>query len=86
MSKPDDWEDPLFKEAQDKYKDVVISFLKSWNDNDLNVFTKHLREKFAKSFCIPQIYANEAPKAFGVEKSVKPSKWLVHYKGPNCSS
>ena len=81
MSKPDDWEDPLFIEAQDKYKDIVTSFLKSWNDNDLERYYKAPREKFAKSFCIPQIYANEAPKAFGVEKNVKPSKWLVHYKG-----
>ena len=81
MAKPSDWEDPLFKQAQDKYKIVVLSFLKSWNENELKPFYKAPREKFTKSFCIPPIYADEAPRAFGVQNEVKPSKWLIHYKG-----
>ena len=81
MAKPSDWEDPLFKQAQEKYKLAILSFLKSWNINELKHFYKAPREKFSKSFCIPPIYADEAPRAFGVEDQVKPSKWVVHYQG-----
>ena len=49
MSKPDDWEDPLI-EAQDKYKDIVISFLKSWNDNDLERYLQSTQRKICKIF------------------------------------
>jgi hypothetical protein len=36
---------------------------------------------WATQIVVPTIDADEGPKAFEMEKLVKPSRWLVHYKG-----
>jgi len=35
----------------------------------------------ATQFFIPTCPADDAPKAYGVEKTCKPSRWIAHYKG-----
>ncbi|MFN0074894.1 MAG: PA14 domain-containing protein [Prosthecobacter sp.] len=36
---------------------------------------------YATQFMLPQMDATEAPKAYGVEKDVKPAQWVAHYNG-----
>lgn len=69
------------KEAEGKFMEVVRGIVNGWKTYKLEDYFMAPREKFATAFMIPQINANEAPKAFGVEDQVKPMKWLALYKG-----
>jgi hypothetical protein len=81
-AKTRDWgSDPDLIASADLYKEVVRRFLSGWEPNRLKGYFKAPREKFTKSFMIPKIDADEAPRAFGVEKQVKPMKWLALYEG-----
>jgi hypothetical protein len=73
--------DPDLKASSKLYKEVVRRFLSGWNASILKRYFKAPQEKFATTFMIPKISADEAPKAFGVEKQVKPMKWLALYQG-----
>ncbi len=64
------------------YSGVVDEFLsKEWDESVLNRYYRVVNALYATRIFIPQIQAGAAPKAFGVEKSVMPSRWLIHYKG-----
>jgi hypothetical protein len=77
-----DWEtDPDLIEASRLYREVVQRFLAGWNAGRLDNYFMAPREKFATTFVIPMIDAEEAPRAFGVEEQVKPMKWLALYRG-----
>lgn len=80
-AKPNDHEDSYVGEAIGYYRDILRQFLSSWNDRILKRYYMAPREKYAQSFMIPAINATEAPKAFGVDKNVKPSFLLALYKG-----
>jgi hypothetical protein len=73
--------DPDLRQALLLYEDVVRRFLSGWSTGNLKNYFMAPREKFATTFIIPHINADEAPKAYGVEKQVKPTKWIALYKG-----
>lgn len=63
------------------YREVVGEFLKKW---DPKVFEPYYKSKDALSsyqIFIPKLNASDAPKAFDVQKDVKPSRWVIHYMG-----
>lgn len=64
------------------YNNLVDEFLsKGWDESVLNRFYRVTRPLYTTQIHIPLIPAAAAPKAFGVEKIVKPSFWMIHYKG-----
>ncbi|MBC8127921.1 MAG: hypothetical protein H8M99_12340 [Gloeobacteraceae cyanobacterium ES-bin-144] len=66
----------------ERYPDVVEEFLKSgWNETILNRYFRITRPLYSSNIFIPRIDATAAPKAYGVEKVMKPSCWVIHYKG-----
>ena len=65
----------------DKYLEVIDRFLSSWNENGLKRYFQAPRNKYAVAFWMPNMRAEEAPKAYGVSDSVKPKQWLALYKG-----
>ena len=79
------------KQTQDKkptsvdaasYCTVVDEFLsKNWDESVLNRYYRVANPLYTTQIFIPHIAANAAPKAFGAEKTVKPSLWIIHYKG-----
>ena len=64
------------------YNNLVDEFLsKGWDESVLNRYYRVTRPLYTTQIFIPLIAAASAPKAFGVEKIVKPSFWMIHYKG-----
>jgi hypothetical protein len=64
------------------YVDVLDEFVTMGFDEDvLNRFYRVSRPRYATEIFIPLINADVAPKAFGVDRFVKPSRWVIHYKG-----
>jgi len=64
-----------------KYFGVIDEFLsKGWDENVLNHYYRVSRPLYTTQIFIPDIDANQAPKAFGAESTVKPSRWVIHYK------
>jgi len=64
-----------------EYVTIINDFLKNWNES---VLQKYYKTKFPLStsqIFIPLMAANEAPKAFDVDRYVKPKRWIIHYKG-----
>ena len=63
------------------YYDVIDEFLaKGWSESVLNRFYRVSRPLFTTQIFIPNMPADQAPKAFGAEKTVQPSQWIIHYK------
>jgi hypothetical protein len=65
-----------------KYYAEIERFIKS--DYDESMLRKYYRATnalYATQIFLPHRLAGDAPKAFGVEKIVKPKYWLIHYKG-----
>jgi hypothetical protein len=70
------------KENANTYFDVVTDFLKSgWDEDVLNRFYSVSRPLYTTQIFVPNMDANDAPKAFGAEKTVQPGQWIIHYKG-----
>jgi len=64
------------------YSKVVQEFLvKNWDETVLNRYYRVSKPLYTTQIFIPNMDANEAPKAFGAEKTVKPGRWVIHYKG-----
>ncbi|MDH3982495.1 MAG: hypothetical protein OES84_06280, partial [Kiritimatiellaceae bacterium] len=64
------------------YLDVLRSFANSWNISRFSKrYFKAPKNKFATTFMLPKMSAEEAPKAYGVENVVKPKLWAVYYTG-----
>lgn len=60
--------------------------VRSWVDGGMQdgVLEKYFRapdQLSALQFMMPKMPADEAPKAFNVEKEVKPALWVAHYRG-----
>lgn len=70
------------RKQNDKYREVLQNFLGSWNVSRLEkrYFTAP-KSKFATTFMVPYMSANEAPKAYGVQDVVKPKRWVAYYHG-----
>ncbi len=65
----------------DTYWNVLDEFLtKHWDESVLNRFYRVSRPLFTTQIFIPNMSADTAPKAFGAEKTVQPSLWVIHYK------
>lgn len=54
---------------------------KGFDEGMLNKYYRVPRALYTTELMIDTINADSAPKAFGVEKTVQPQKWMVHYKG-----
>lgn len=64
------------------FERVVAQFIDGgWDEGLLNAYYRVPRALYATELLIPTIDADTAPRAFGVEKTVQPRTWLVHYKG-----
>lgn len=67
---------------QKKYNEITNEFLSSnWDESVLNRYYRVTRPMYTTQIFIPLSSAGDAPKAFKVEKVVKPSFWMIHYKG-----
>jgi hypothetical protein len=67
--------------SPDEYHKVFRRFVReNWRDSILNDYFKAPKPLYASQIMIPNMPADEGPKAFGMEKEVQPSRWLVHYK------
>ncbi len=65
-----------------QYKQFLKKFVtEGWKESDLRDFYKAPRKLYAAQFYVPRTPAQEAPKAFGCEDTVKPGQWLVIYRG-----
>ena len=65
-----------------EYPDVIKNFLaKGWDEDVMSRFFRVTRALYATQVFIPGMNAGAAPKAFGVQDVIKPSEWMVHYKG-----
>jgi len=79
-----------FKQTQDRaetpvtrqtYSQIIEEFLlKNWDERVLNRYYRVSRPLYTTQIFVPMINAEAAPRAFGVEKLVRPSLWLAHYK------
>jgi len=73
--------EPTHVQAGD-YERIVNEFLdKDWSESVLNRYFRATRPLFTTQIYIPLMSAGEAPKAFEMEKVIKPSQWVIFYKG-----
>jgi len=64
------------------YAMIVSNFVaRGFDESVLNRFYRVSKPRHATQLFVPLIGAGAAPKAFGAEKTVKPSRWVIHYKG-----
>jgi hypothetical protein len=64
------------------YTTVIDEFLsKDWDEAVLERYYRVSKPLYTTQIFIPNMNADNAPKAFGAEKTVKPSRWVIHYKG-----
>jgi hypothetical protein len=72
-----DWQNfPQMK----KYCKTLSSFVRNnWSDTSLASFYRAPNRLTTTQIFIPEILAAEAPKAFSVENTVKPRRWVIHY-------
>ncbi len=63
------------------YRKAVQSFVDGgWNMSRFSGFYRAPDQLISTQLWIPSQSADAAPKAFEVEKEVKPSRWVVHYR------
>jgi hypothetical protein len=63
------------------YFSVLDEFLsKGWDETVLNQYYRVSRPVYTTQIFIPNMNADKAPAAFGEENTVKPSRWVIHYK------
>jgi hypothetical protein len=66
----------------DDYQKIFRRFVREdWRESILETYFKAPTQLFTTQIFIPNMAAAEGPKAFGVEKTVQPSRWLALYKG-----
>jgi hypothetical protein len=64
-----------------QFSALVTKFVnEGWKESVLNDYYKAPNTLYTTQIFIPNMSANEGPKAFDVDKEVQPSRWLVHYK------
>ncbi|MDX6766059.1 MAG: hypothetical protein SFU85_04655 [Candidatus Methylacidiphilales bacterium] len=65
-----------------RYLQVIADFVnRDWDVKTLENYFKAPKDLSSYMIFIPRMSADEAPKAFAVEKIVEPRRWVVHYKG-----
>jgi len=61
---------------------ILKSFTQgTWNRAGFSKYYRAPSPLYATQVFVPNVPAEEAPKAYGVEKQVKARAWLVHYRG-----
>jgi hypothetical protein len=61
---------------------IITEFVDSgWDVSVLNKYYKSKESISTPLIYIPTMKSTEGVKAFGVEKEVKPGRWIIHYKG-----
>jgi hypothetical protein len=69
-------------ENSETYFNVINEFLqKGWDEGVLNRYYRVSRPLYTTQIFVPMMNADDGPKAFGAEKTVRPSLWVIHYKG-----
>lgn len=69
------------KMNEDYYYEAVRKFLTSWNESVFERYFQAPKNKFASTFMLPLMSADEAPKAYDVADIVNPKLWVAYYKG-----
>jgi hypothetical protein len=65
-----------------EYAGILNEFLtKDWSESVLNRYFRATRPLYATQIFMPLMDAGRAPKAFNMEKVIKPAAWVVVYKG-----
>jgi hypothetical protein len=65
-----------------EYGGILNEFLsKDWSESVLNRYFRATRPLYATQIFMPLMDAGRAPQAFDMEKVIKPSAWVVVYKG-----
>ena len=65
-----------------QYVTAVDDFLSGgWDETILNHYYRVSTPRYTTQIFIPNMDAGGAPKAFGVEKLIAPSRWIIQYKG-----
>ena len=73
---------PTNVNAATYYTDVLDIYLGNhWDESVLDKYYRVSRPLYTTQIFIPDMNADEAPKAFGAEKTIQPSRWIIHYKG-----
>ena len=68
--------------SPEEYHQIFRKFVREdWNPSILNEYYHPAKALYATQLMIPNMPADEGPKAFELEKEVQPSRWLVHYSG-----
>ena len=75
-------ETPVGKDVK-LYPEVLKKFSKEgWHESVLSTYLQGAATPLvATQFMVPDMDAQEGPKAYGAEKDVKPSRWCALYKG-----
>ena len=64
------------------YTKIVKEFLENnWDESVFSRYFRAVQPIYAAQIIIPLMPADAAPAAFCVEKIIKPSRWVIHYKG-----
>lgn len=74
----------LLKEdlTYEEHTDILKKFIKSgWKESTLSKYYKAPKKLYNSHIFISHRLADEAPRAYGCEKTVKPKHWVVVYKG-----
>ena len=65
-----------------QYDKELAAFVEgNWNPSYFSKFYKGGNTIYATQIFMPDMSADKGPKAFGLEDSVQPRMWIVHYKG-----
>ncbi len=73
--------EPIPMDRQLFEKSVAQFIDGGWDEGFLNGYYRVPRALYTTELLVPTIDADTAPRAFGVEKTVQPRMWMVHYKG-----
>lgn len=65
-----------------QYNGVIRAWIEGGlKESTMQQYFRAPTKLYATQFVMPDMAADEAPKAYGVGKLVKPSQWVAHYKG-----
>lgn len=65
-----------------EYASVMQKFVRDgWKESTLSGFFKSPAPLYTTQLFIPNMPADNGPKAFDMDKIVQPSRWLIHYVG-----
>ena len=68
--------------SPDDFHRVFREFVnEGWRESILSKYFRAPNRLYATQILIPNMSADEGPKAFDMQKEVEPSRWLVHYRG-----